>query len=112
MKTCRTILLFVFALLVIGALFSQPVITTNITVLSGQQTATSTATNLGNNVIKTLCVKALDGNTGTVYLGGSNVTTGNGMELIKDQSWCPNVSNTNSVYLIGTGGGVSWIGTK
>lgn len=103
--------LAVLALLSLPALFSQAVITSNITVLSGQQTATATATTLGNNVIKTICVKALDANGSSVYLGGVGVTTSTGMELIKDQSWCANVTNTNSVYLVGTGS-VSWIATK
>lgn len=104
----------VIAAISIGALFSQPVITTNIAVLSGQQTATTSAINLGNNVIKTLCIKALAANAVNVYIGGLGVTTSTGMELAAGDSWCGNVSNTNSIYVV-TGSSspaVSWIATK
>lgn len=93
------------------SLHSQPVPSTNLAVISNQQSATAAAVNLGNNVISTLCIKALHANTMAVYLGGSTVTTGTGMELQADQSWCGNLSNTNQIYLIGTGS-ISWIGTK
>lgn len=101
-------------LVVIPHTVSQPVPTTNITVLNGQQTVTTSAVNLGNLVIKTLCVKALAANTGNLYLGGSTVSTSNGMELAANQSWCANLSNTNSVYIVAGSsvGGVSWVATK
>ena len=105
----------ILTLLSIPALFSQAVITSNITVLTGQQTATTTAANLGANTpIKSICVKALDGNAVALYVGGSNVSTANGMELIKDQSVCLNILNLNSVFIV-TGSStpaVSWIATK
>lgn len=110
----RLAIAFSFVVVLAALLTAQPVPTTNITVLTGQQTVTTSAVNLGANIIKTLCVKALAANTGNLYIGGSNVTTSNGMEMAAGNSWCGNISNTNSVYIVAGSsvGGVSWIATK
>lgn len=106
--------LITIGLLWITYLYPQAVVTTNITVLTGQQTVTTSAVNLGSTVIKTICIKALAANSGNLYLGGSNVSTSNGMEMAASNSWCGNVSNTNSLYIVAGSsvGGVSWIATK
>lgn len=88
--------------------------TSNAQVYNGQQTATGTAAALNGGTsrpLKTICVKALHANTGTVYLGGAGVTTATGMELIADQSWCADVTDATVIFLVGTGS-VSWIGTN
>jgi len=95
---------------------AQSVLTSNDTVLTGQQTVTSTATSLGTAAtggIKTLCVVAAHGNGTAIEVGGSNVTTSNGLILNADQSWCINVKNLNAVFVVGSAGGnVSWGATK
>ena len=87
--------------------------TGNIQVFTGQQTATGTATALASQALKTICIKALHANTSAIYLGNSGVTTGNGMELMADQSYCQAVGNANQFYILqSSGGGVSWIGSN
>lgn len=84
----------------------------NAQIYTNQQTVTATATALASQVLKTICIKALHANTAVLYIGNSGVTTANGMELAADQSWCAAVVNANQIYIIGTTGSVSWIGTN
>jgi len=86
----------------------------NGTVLSGQQTVTTSAVALSTNSARNVCVKALVGNSVTVYLGPSGLTTATGMELAPGDSWCGPVSNTNLLFVraASSGGSVSWIGTN
>lgn len=92
---------------------SQSNFTGNAQIYSGQQAVTGTATALANQPLKTFCIKALHANTSIVYIGPSGVTSGTGMELTADQSWCANIDNANRVFIIGTSGAnVSWIGTN
>ena len=81
---------------------------------SNQQAATGSAVALNNGTsqpLKTICVKALHANVSAVYLGGAGVTTGTGMELQADQSYCGAIANANTLFIVGTGS-VSWIGTN
>lgn len=101
-----------FLLMVLAAVvYSQSVVTSNDTVLSGQVTVTATAANLGTTAIKTLCVVAATGNGSAIYFGGSNVTTSNGLILNANNSICVNVKNLGAVYLVGSGT-ASWEATK
>jgi len=86
----------------------------NGTVFSNQAAVTATAAALATNAAKSVCVKALVGNTLNVYLGVSGVTTSTGMELAPGDSVCLNISNSNLVYHIAssTGSSVSFIGTN
>lgn len=105
--------LAIIGLLWVVYLYPQSVLTSNDTVLSGQQNATAVATNLGTTAVKTVCVVAAHGNASPVYLGGSNVTTSNGLIVNADQSWCINVKNLGAVYVVSSGSGsISWGATK
>lgn len=110
-------LLKVVGLLLILAgldLRSQSGITGNIQVYNGQQAITGTAAALANQPLKTICIKALHANTIPVYVGNASVTTGNGMELQPDQSYCQAVVNANQFYIVATttGASVSWLGSN
>lgn len=74
---------------------------------SEQQAVTASAANLGGNASKSVCVKALIGNTINVYVGASGVTTSTGFELPPGQGLCVNVSNTNLIYVIASTTGAS-----
>lgn len=107
--------LLVVGIMITAPILSQSVVTSNDTLITGQQTVTSTATSLGaasTGGIKTLCVVAAHGNAAAVEVGGSNVTTSNGLILNADQSICINIKNLNAVFVVGTSGSVSWEATK
>ena len=84
--------------------------------LNGQQAVTGSAVALPNNPIKTFCIEALIGNTQTVYFGSATVTASGstgGFELTPGKGACPDVNNTDLVYVIasGIGSSVAWYGT-
>ncbi len=82
-------------------------------VLNNQQTATASAVALPGNVLKNgVIVQALSTNTGTIYVGGSGVTAGNGYPLAAGQQVPLNVANTNLIYMLGTNTSdkIAWIG--
>jgi hypothetical protein len=54
---------------------------------------------------KSILVKANVGNTGAVYVGNSNVTTGTGFELVKQEFIELPVDSNTPVYAIGGGPG-------
>lgn len=83
-------------------------------IVTGQQAVTASAVALTTITTRSVCVKALDGNSTVVYIGPSGVTTGTGMELGAGESFCSAMPNTNVFYVIaaGTGNAVSWIGTN
>jgi hypothetical protein len=87
----------------------------NPSVTSGQLAVTATAQALASSaVIKNVCVKALQANAITVYVGGSGVTDSTGLELTAGQAVCLPVNNIDDLYAIAsaTGASVSWIATN
>jgi hypothetical protein len=80
--------------------------------LAGQQAVTATATALPSNSVHGFCISALSTNTISVFVGPSGVTTGTGYELVPGESVCPQLSNTNTVFVIAstTGASISWLG--
>ena len=74
---------------------------------SEQQAVTGSAVNLGTNTAKSVCVKALIGNTINVYVGAVGVTTATGFELPPGLGTCVGVSNTNLLYVIASTTGAS-----
>lgn len=61
--------------------------------------------------ILSVTVKALAGNTGTIYVGGSNVSAANGYELVAGEPISLDVDNLTDVYIDAgvNGEGVSYI---
>ena len=74
---------------------------------SKQQAVTGSAANLGTNTAKSVCVKALIGNTINVYVGAVGVTTATGFELPPGLGTCLGVGNTNLLYVIASTTGAS-----
>lgn len=55
-----------------------------------------------------------DDNTDAVYIGGANVTTSNGLQLVKEDSIEITLHQANQIYCVSTKSGhvVSWIAQK
>jgi len=83
------------------------------TVVSGQETVASAGTRvqLADQACKSVLVKALAGNAGKVYVGGSDVSSANGLELSAGDSVGLAVTDVNKLYIdAGTDAdGVSWL---
>jgi hypothetical protein len=58
-----------------------------------------TATQLPNQAALGLTIRALGNNTGTIYVGGSAVTSTNGFPLGAGESVSLDVANLNTVYV-------------
>lgn len=84
-------------------------------IYSGQETVDSagTAQAIGSSqaILSGVTVKALSGNTGVVYVGGSGVDSTNGFELSSGQQVFVEVDNVATVYVDAATNddGVSWI---
>ena len=48
-----------------------------------------------------IIISALPNNVGTVYLGGSAVTTGTGVQLVPTQSITISIADISKLYLVG-----------
>lgn len=57
-----------------------------------------------------LVITAIDSNKGSLYIGGSRVTTGNGIQLTPTNSLTINIKDISSIYIVGAnvGDGVSF----
>jgi hypothetical protein len=71
------------------------------------QSVTASAVALSSNATHTFCIRALPANSLTVYIGLSGVTTSTGYPLQAGEFVCPQLSNTNLVYVISTSTGSS-----
>lgn len=74
------------------------------TIYSGEQTVTEAAVALATNqaLVNGAVLKSLQTNTGTVYVGNSGVTTGNGYELAPGEAISYACTNFDEIYIIGT----------
>lgn len=83
------------------------------TVLSNKKLVTTAGTRaqLPSNAIASITIKALATNTGLIYVGGSNVSSANGLQLAAGDAVSFDMSNTNAVYLDSSvnGEGVTWL---
>jgi hypothetical protein len=95
---------------VIGGVTTQP--TGFSAAINFQQSVTASAVALATNSSHSFCVQAFAGNTITVYVGASGVTTTTGFPLAAGQPACLQLSNTNLIYVIAstTGASVAVIG--
>lgn len=73
------------------------------TIYQNQVTVTTAGTRVqlsGSSVpIRSVCIKALTGNSGKMYIGDVTVSASNGYELPKDVSACLDINNLNLVYV-------------
>lgn len=80
---------------------------------SGQKTVTTAGsrTQLTAAVSNSVTIKALVGNSGTIYVGGSNVSSSNGFALAAGDTVSFDVSNVGLVYIDSSvnGEGISYI---
>lgn len=66
-----------------------------------QETVGLSAIQLSNNAISlSVTIKAMDSNTGTIYVGTNGVTNSNGFELSAGESISISIDNTNRLYAI------------
>ncbi len=85
-------------------------------IYTAQITVTTAGTRVqlsGSSVpIRSVCVKALTGNTGKMYVGDITVSSSIGYELPKDVSICLDVNNLNLIYIDSSVNGekVSYLG--
>ena len=82
---------------------SDDYITTSNSPFNFQQTCTTGAVALPSNTCtQGVRVAALASNTGTVYIGGSGVTTSNGFPLYPGSFYDYRVKNSNLIYIVGS----------
>jgi hypothetical protein len=86
-------------------------------VISGQVNVTTagTAVALGTtNDIISVVIKAKSSNTGNIYVGGSNVSSSNGLILSAGDAVSLDINNLSSVYIDSdvNGEGVSYLALK
>lgn len=83
-------------------------------VAAGQQAVTGTAAALPSQANTVLCVKGVPGNSLTIYIGGSTVTTSTGYPLAASESACFPIVNANRLYVIAssTGSSIAWFATN
>jgi len=72
-------------------------------IYSGQQTATTSAAALPSQAfVNGVILKSIVGNTGTIYIGPSTVTTSNGYPLTAGEAISYSIANSSTIYMIGT----------
>lgn len=74
---------------------------------SGVVTVGATAAQLPSTGAGRVIVRAAGGNTGTITLGGSGVTSLGGLTLSAGQSQTLDINNLNMLYAIASGAGQS-----
>lgn len=81
----------------------------SVTVSAAQIMATTPATPARHGVL----VQSIASNVGNVYIGGSGVTTSNGIELIPGASIVYPVTDPSTIFAISAAGGqslrISWV---
>jgi hypothetical protein len=82
------------------------------TLVTGQQNVTGSAAALSTQASRQVCVVADIGNTTTLYVGPSGVTSSTGLPLVAGQSTCFQLANVNLVNVVGTvGAKIEWSAT-
>ena len=72
-------------------------------IYSGQQTATTSAAALPSQAfVNGVILKSIVGNTGTIYIGPSTVTTSHGYPLTAGEAISYSIANSSTIYMIGT----------
>ena len=81
---------------------------------TGQQAVTGSAVALASQANTVGCIKAVPGNSLTVYIGLAGVTTSTGYPLAAGESFCSPTNNLNRIFVIAstTGSSVAWFVTN
>jgi hypothetical protein len=83
------------------------------TVINGKTTVTTAGTNvqLTTNSCKSIVIKALVANTGSIFVGNATVSSANGFVLASGDTVALDINNTNVVYIDSSvnGEGVSFL---
>ncbi len=85
------------------------------TVLNGKTTVTTAGTRVvlaGSTTVKSVTIKALAGNTGTIYVGSATVAAANGFQLAAGDTISIDLANLNTINIDSSvnGEGVSYLG--
>lgn len=83
-------------------------------IYSGVTNVTTSGTRIilgSSTIIKSIVIKALNTNTGTIYVGNNTVNSTNGFPLLAGEAIPFDISNLNSVYIDSSisGEGVSYL---
>lgn len=97
------------------AVQSTPVAPT--TVFNGKTTVTTAGTRVvlaSSQAVKSVAIKALTSNTGTIYVGSSTVSSTNGFQLAAGDTISLDIANLNTVNIDSSvnGEGVTYVGTN
>lgn len=97
---------------------TQPVSTAApTTIYNGKKTVTTAGTRVtlaASQAVKSVVIKALVGNTGTIYVGDTSVASTNGFALSPGDTLTLDIANLNTVNLDASvnGEGVTYVGTN
>lgn len=80
--------------------------------VTGQTTATNSATALATNTVHSACVAADYNNLVVMYAGATGITSGTGLPLYAGQQQCWSVTNTNQLFILAPSGSpvADWTG--
>lgn len=97
------------------AVQSTPVVPT--TIFNGVTTVTTAGTRVtlaSSQTVKSVTIKALSSNTGTIYVGNSGVSSSNGFQLAAGDTISLDLANLNTVNIDASvnGEGVSYLGVN
>lgn len=87
------------------------------TVYNGKKTVTTAGTRVAlatTQTVKSVTIKALNANTGTIYVGNSTVASTNGLELLAGDTVNMDIADLATVYIDSSvnGEGVTYIGVN
>jgi hypothetical protein len=74
-------------------------------------TASGTSVQVASNIAQSITIKALITNLGTIYVGGSSVSSANGFPLLAGDTVSLDISNTDKVWIDASISGekINWI---
>lgn len=87
-----------------------------VSVTQGEKAVTTAGVrvNLESNASKSITIKAMNNNTGTIYVGGIGVTLANGFPLLAGDTLDLDISNTDKIWLDASVSGekIRWISNE
>lgn len=100
-----------------GSLALDATVATPTTLFDGKKTVTTAGTRVtlaASQAVKSVTIKALTTNTGTIYVGDTSVSSANGLQLAAGDSISFDIANLNTVNLDSSvnGEGVTYLGVN